>query len=120
MACIPAMRSLRMNSDRFVTKLGIEVVTRIEVRGGSRRCAQQTVIMGRLMVCQRAVRLRQFYPLNATGGADLHPARFAGGAKRRARWERDLQEQDGDQAPGNQAGQGAVQRHMQDFIIRQL
>ena len=120
MTRIPAMRSLGMRRERFVMKLKIEVLTHIEVRGRPHRCAQQTVIMGCLVICRRAVWLRQLHPLNAAGRADLHPARFACGAKCRPGGQRHLQEQDSDQAPGNQASEGAVQRHGRDFIIRQL
>ncbi|MEY3721150.1 MAG: hypothetical protein RL618_1669 [Pseudomonadota bacterium] len=65
----------------------MQVSTCVEIWRRTRRCAQQTVTIGSLMVCRRRVRLSQFHPLNAAGGTNLHPAWLARGTERCPSWQ---------------------------------
>jgi len=65
----------------------MQVSTCVEIWRRTRRCAQQTVTIGSLMVCRRSVGLSQFHPLNAAGGTNLHPAWLARGTERCPSWQ---------------------------------
>ena len=82
MTGIPAMPSPRIEGDRVVTKLCIQVSACVEIWRRARRCAQQTMIIGSLMICRRQISLSLLHPLQTTGGANLRPARLARSAKR--------------------------------------
>lgn len=90
MTGIPAMPSPRIEGDRVVTKLCIQVSACVEIWRRARRCAQQTMIIGSLMICRRRVGRSQFHPLNTAGGTNLHPAWLARGTERCPRWQRQL------------------------------
>lgn len=66
-----------MKKDRFISTLSIKISPCVEVRRGARGCAQQAVVVRRLMIGRLTVWLRQLDPLNATSGADLDPACLA-------------------------------------------
>jgi len=119
MTGIPARRGLRMEKDRFIATLSIKERTRVEGGRCARGCAQQAVVVRRLLIGSLSVRLRQFDPLNAAGSADLDPACLARATQGRPRRQRCLQQQQSNQATGRQAKEGAANKHGPNFIIQQ-
>ena len=119
MTGVPARHALRREKDRFIATLSIKISTCVGVGRCARGCAQQAVVVRRLMISRLTVWLRQLDPLNAAGSTDLDPACLARPPKRRPRRQRCLQQQQCDQAAGNQAKEGATDKHGRDFIIRQ-